>query len=201
MRSDGEETRVAILLAAQEMFLAHGYHGASMRMIAGAAEITPAAIYNHFGGKEALFTASLTHVAPLESLTALLENASGDDTEALLKQLVAGIFAMASEHQVYVRLALVDAQEREGAALATLLPRLLPLFLDFYQRLTSVDAAAGRLRDIPPHLFVRGLVSLVAGYILTGQVVRLVEEDLFPPTDWEQGFTALFLYGALRPPA
>jgi len=199
MRSDGEETHAAILQAAQSLFLTHGYHGTSMRMIADAANITPAAIYNHFNGKEALFTALLEHIAPLEPLTALLEHISGDNVEALLSQLVAGMFALASEHQAYVRLGLIDVQERQGAAVAGLLPRLLPPFLNFYGRLTNADADA-RLRDVPPHLLIRGLVSLMAGYILTDQVIASVEPGFLPPVDWEQGFTRLFLYGALRPP-
>jgi len=199
MRSDGEETHAAILQAAQSLFLTHGYHGTSMRMIADAANITPAAIYNHFAGKEALFTTLLEHIAPLEPLTALLEHISGDNVEALLSQLVAGMFALASEHQAYVRLGLIDVQERQGAAVAGLLPRLLPRFLNFYGRLTNADTGA-RLRDVPPHLLIRGLVSLMAGYILTDQVIASVEPGFLPPVDWEHGFTRLFLYGALRPP-
>ena len=116
-----------------------------------------------------------------------------------MTQLVAGIFALASEHQAYVRLGLIDVQERQGAAVAGLLPRLLPLFLNFYGRLTNADTDA-RLRDVPPHLLIRGLVSLMAGYILTNQVIASVEPRFLPPVDWEQGFTRLFLYGVLRPP-
>ncbi len=198
MRSDGEETHAAILEAAQSLFLTHGYHGTSMRMIADATNITPAAIYNHFTGKEALFTALVERLAPLEPMTALLAQIAGDDMEAVMTQLVAGMFALVSEHQAYIRLGLIDVQEREGAAVAGLLPHLLPLFLGFYQRLMDAGADT-RLRDLPPHLLIRGLISLLAGYILTGQVMAAVEPGLFPPVDWEQGFTRLFLYGVLRP--
>lgn len=201
MRSDGEETHAEILLAAQELFLTHGYHGASMRMIAQAANITPAAIYNHFSGKDALFTALLESVAPIEPLTACLESISGDNAETILAHMVADLLDIVSEHQVYVRLALIDAQERESAALSTLVPNLLPVFLSFYQCLMAADAADGQLRDLAPHLFVRGLVSLIAGYILTEQVVRSFGQNLFPSLNWAQGFTDLFLHGVLRPQA
>ena len=45
----------AILDAAEEVFAASGYDGASMRMIADRAEVAQALIHYHFGTKETLF--------------------------------------------------------------------------------------------------------------------------------------------------
>ena len=46
-----------ILLAAKELFFAKGYKGVSMKEIADAVQVTPAALYYHFPkGKEDLFT-------------------------------------------------------------------------------------------------------------------------------------------------
>jgi len=196
MHSDGKETHKGILQAAKFLFLTHGYHGTSMRMIADAANITPAAIYNHFAGKEALFTALIEHLAPIEQMSAMLEQISGDDTETIMTELVAGMFTLASKHLEYVRLGLIDIQERQGATMASLLPLLLPPFLSFYQRLVDVDTD-NLLHGMPPHLLIRGLISLIAGYTLTDQVVSMVKPGFFPSIDWEQGFTKLFLYGAL----
>lgn len=49
--------RDAILLAAQEMFLAHGYVGTSMNNLAVAACVSKATLYSHFEDKGALFRA------------------------------------------------------------------------------------------------------------------------------------------------
>ncbi|HEY7780844.1 MAG TPA: TetR/AcrR family transcriptional regulator [Ktedonobacterales bacterium] len=50
------ETRRQILAAAEALFIEHGYKGASMKDVAEAVAITPAALYYHFpGGKEELF--------------------------------------------------------------------------------------------------------------------------------------------------
>src|SRR5258706_15937113 len=46
-----------ILTAAKELFFAKGYKGVSMKEIADAVQVTPAALYYHFPkGKEDLFT-------------------------------------------------------------------------------------------------------------------------------------------------
>jgi TetR/AcrR family transcriptional regulator of autoinduction and epiphytic fitness len=47
----------AIVAAACRAFLAHGYEGASMDMVAAEAGVTKKTVYNHFAGKEALFEA------------------------------------------------------------------------------------------------------------------------------------------------
>ena len=52
-----QETWRQILTAAKELFFAKGYKGVSMKEIADAVEVTPAALYYHFPkGKEDLFT-------------------------------------------------------------------------------------------------------------------------------------------------
>jgi AcrR family transcriptional regulator len=56
---DSRDTRERILDAAESIFMAHGYDGASMRQITGEAAVNLAACNYHFGGKEALFHAVL----------------------------------------------------------------------------------------------------------------------------------------------
>lgn len=54
-----QDTRDRILDAAEAIFMAHGYEGASMRQITGEAGVNLAAVNYHFGGKEGLFQAVL----------------------------------------------------------------------------------------------------------------------------------------------
>lgn len=48
------DTRERILDAAEQLFMAHGYDGTSMRQITGVAEVNLAAVNYHFGSKELL---------------------------------------------------------------------------------------------------------------------------------------------------
>lgn len=52
--------RGAILAAATQLFLTHGYAGASMSAVATACGIRKASLYHHFASKEALFSACVT---------------------------------------------------------------------------------------------------------------------------------------------
>lgn len=51
------ETQTRILDAAEELFMQHGFEGASMRMLTGRAGVNLAAINYHFGSKDALIEA------------------------------------------------------------------------------------------------------------------------------------------------
>lgn len=57
--SDVRDTRERLLDAAEAVFMAHGYDGASLRRITGEAGVNLAAGHYHFGSKEALFQAVL----------------------------------------------------------------------------------------------------------------------------------------------
>lgn len=56
---DSEHTRSRILAAGRRCFAAHGYGATTNKMIADRADLTPAAIYFHFGGKQQVFVAAL----------------------------------------------------------------------------------------------------------------------------------------------
>ncbi|MGV9288610.1 TetR/AcrR family transcriptional regulator [Streptomyces sp. NPDC003719] len=104
--------RQAIVRAARKLFLREGF-GVGMDAIAAAAGVSKVTVYNHFGSKEALFTAviagavdesltgepaaALTHLAEADDLrAALLDAARGwvrsvraDDDVTALRNLVA----------------------------------------------------------------------------------------------------------------
>jgi len=54
-----EQSKKAIIKAAQELFKLHGFKKASISEIALAADVSPVTIYNHFGSKEGLVRETL----------------------------------------------------------------------------------------------------------------------------------------------
>ncbi len=56
---DRDDTERAILAAARELFMTHGYRTVTTRQIADACGLTQPALYHHFSGKEALYVATL----------------------------------------------------------------------------------------------------------------------------------------------
>lgn len=196
----GERTRKTILDAAKDLFLSQGYTATSMRQIGQAASITPAAIYNHFSGKDAIFTTLLQEAAPFEQAFALFEETEADALEDLLHQMVRSMVDLVLSHEDYIQLVLIDAQERDGATLITFLPQFYPRFMAFYQRMVALDADRGRLRDIPPPIFMRTLVSLIFGYLITERVAKPAETLNLPSIDWARGLVDIFLHGVLKAP-
>ena len=61
-RARGDATREALLAAAIEVFGRDGFHAASTRAIADAADVRQALIGYHFGGKEGLYVAVFEHI-------------------------------------------------------------------------------------------------------------------------------------------
>jgi AcrR family transcriptional regulator len=72
-RAGDSGTREAIGEAARAQFADLGYHGATIRGIAAAAEVDPALVHHYYGTKEALFAAAMRlPVIPSEVLAAAL---------------------------------------------------------------------------------------------------------------------------------
>jgi AcrR family transcriptional regulator len=69
-RARGEATRERVLAAARALFGDRGYEGTSIEAVLTAAGVSRGALYHHFAGKEALFTAVLEAVS--ERITAQL---------------------------------------------------------------------------------------------------------------------------------
>ncbi|MGH8688665.1 MAG: TetR/AcrR family transcriptional regulator [Burkholderiales bacterium] len=78
-----KETQTRILDAAEELFMQHGFEGASMRMLTARASVNLAAINYHFGSKDALIEAVFrrrldpTNAARLAALERLEADAHG----------------------------------------------------------------------------------------------------------------------------
>lgn len=93
---DGDDpTAAAIIVAAVGVMAEHGYHGTSVRDIATAAEVSPAALYHHFGSKHDLLATILDRGIGLlvrETEEALFH--AGDDPATRLSTIV-GVHVLA----------------------------------------------------------------------------------------------------------
>ena len=112
LQARGEDTRRRILVAALDLFAAHGYEGASTRQIAEGAGVNLPAIQYYFGNKEGLYRAIIEdivadterHMAEvLPRVRAALEDpaaASPELTELLCQTLEAFVTVVTSGPQV-----------------------------------------------------------------------------------------------------
>jgi AcrR family transcriptional regulator len=133
-RPGGADTRAQLLSAARVEFAERGYEGATVRVIADRAGVDPAMVNHWFGGKEALFTASLDlPVDPAEILSDVIPG----DPEHLAERIVARFL------QVW------DATG--GAPMAAVI-----------QSIASHDIAARMLREFVTRVLVGRVLAAVA---------------------------------------
>ncbi|KRE50279.1 TetR family transcriptional regulator [Arthrobacter sp. Soil736] len=77
-----DERRAQLLAAAQEVFVANGYHGAAMDEIAETAHVSKPVLYQHFPSKRELYLALLdSHLGALTDLLMGALNSTTDNKE------------------------------------------------------------------------------------------------------------------------
>ncbi len=89
--SNGEESRQALLQAATDEFLAMGYRAARVQNITRSAGLGLSAINYHFGGKEGLYRAVLSHHAEQAIARLPLNAPEQSDPQAQLRWLVSAL--------------------------------------------------------------------------------------------------------------
>ena len=162
--------RSLILTNAADLFLAKGYRGVSMKMIADAVDVTSAALYYHFpDGKEALFTAMVETVFVGEGLARIDEALTEPQgVRERLTQLTSALLALPLDERL--GLLLRDAREHledpeHQKVILSLLHRIRRHITDVFQH--AQDAGEIRL-DLP----VNVLVSLYVGMLREAKGLR-----------------------------
>jgi AcrR family transcriptional regulator len=109
-----ESTRSALIAAARQAFITHGYAGTSTPDLVEAAGVTRGALYHHFADKEALFRA----VVEAESAAVAAEIEAASAGASLVESLIQGgeayLAAMAATGRT--RLLLIEAPAVLGRA-------------------------------------------------------------------------------------
>lgn len=198
----GEQTRQAILDAAQALFLENGFNGTSMRRIAQlAGGISVGGIYNHFNSKEEIFRALLESLVPYQKIAEALQGVRGTTGPELIANAIRSLIPIAVEHIDALRLIFIDLQEFQGQTSRELGERLVPYVANFIQ---PVLAAEGIRHDLPYPIAWRAAVHLILGYALTEMLFfdmrqrlrfQLAELAEIPPEEWVEGMIEVYLYG------
>ena len=185
----GERTAQRLLDAAERLFADRGFEGTSLRAVADAAGLKEPGIYNHFDGKQALYSAVLERaLGPmLTELAAVLEApaprdgtppenqrqaATQDPTRRAIRRLPRRMTDLLAEHP---RVASLFHQALQGDA-GSLGNRMMTRWLDRLFR----DGPASR----PPFttstraerseaiLRIIAVFNLTTGYFLAGRVME-----------------------------
>jgi len=173
------DTRERILDTAEALFAEKGFAATSVREIAAACSLTPASLYNHFDGKEALYSAVLERglVPLMEALDAPEAGAGGEPSEAAILPRIMAAFGQRPNLP-----RLVYQEAVSGGA--TLVPLIRPWIPPLVAR--ALDTMKRDLHPAFPEEDLRRVigmwVQLVVGYFAVAPLMAefLDEEPLAP---------------------
>jgi AcrR family transcriptional regulator len=164
----GDRTRVALIDASYQLFISKGYHGTSMRDIAGATGLALGGIYNHYSTKEDIFVAMLMERHPFLAIMPALQGAQGESVEALVRDAARRMIATLAEHPDFLNLMFIELVEFKSKHVPQLFELFFPPLMGFMERL---DQAAGTLRPLPPPVMLRSFIGLFFSYVITDLLI------------------------------
>lgn len=199
-KEQAEQTRAAILEAAELLFLQKGVAHSTLEQIAKAAGVTRGAVYWHFQSKAHLFHAMLSQVRlPPEQLAERLSGCDGVDPLLSLRDLcINAIENLARDeqrrriftillHRCEFTAELHEAEERHNA--------FIKLFISQVEDLLTRPDCTSRLQPgVSPGLAARALHALLIG--LFTDWTR--DQSLFDPLQHTADLIDALLRGLLR---
>ena len=191
--SKGKRTRQAIEEAAYELFLDQGYSATSMRQIAEQAGIALGGIYNHFAGKEAIFTAVILNQHPYKQILPIALAVVGDDVESFVYNTAQALVDELGYSPDFLKLVFIEVVEFGGKHMAALFQDVFPQILPLLERFQS-----DKVRAIPPVMLMRVFIGTFIAYYLTEEMLG----DVVMPDLQEEAmghFADIFLHGVLKP--
>jgi AcrR family transcriptional regulator len=154
--------RTQILHAAEAVFAAKGYHGATTREIALAADVSEGTLYNYFASKRDLFTGLM--ISRSDALIDSIAEVQADSIEGAMAQLLAGQFTRMRTHHQF-RLFLQEARLDPDLNRA-LVEDVLPRISREVKQLMAALMDAGIMRRVDPEIANWTLISAVVGLAL-----------------------------------
>ena len=186
-KRSGKESKKKILHAAIKVFSAYGYKGASMRMIAQAADISTGGLYLYFKNKEDLYT-TLIRIR-LNDLAEETREALGDidDPAKAIRTFITMRVNYAKKHR---ELILILGKEQGFTFGIKARKQFFREQRRLVEEIVREGIASGTMRDCKVEEVAKIIICALRGFILS----MLVEADaLFSPEEC----STLFLEGLL----
>ena len=163
-RTKGERTRQAVLESAYELFLEQGYAATSMRQIAERAGLALGGIYNHFSGKEAIFSELILDRHPYKQVLPVLLSTPADDLESFVRQAARTLVSELDQRPDFMKLMFIELVEFKGRNMPNMLNVVLPQVLPLIKKFNKNKKV---LRRMPPFIFFRIFLGLFISYYMT----------------------------------
>lgn len=155
--------RMQILAAAARVFAEKGFHRATTKEIAAAADVSEGTIYNYFGGKREILSA-IVNETETPMVAALLEMGELGDREAMVEMIEKGL-SITEAQLPFNRTLFSEAWVDDGILEESIAARIRQI----HQLLTKYIAeriAAGVFRPVDPALVAQLVLGMFGGLIV-----------------------------------
>ncbi len=191
----GEQTKEAIIQAAHDLFIQQGYHGTSMRQIAGKAGIALGGLYNHFASKEEVFEAVFLEYHPYRQVLPAVLGGPADSIEQFAHDTIRRMLEAIHGQPEFMNLMFIEVVEFQSSHTKKLFKILMPQVIELVQNLLVLNG--DRLKPIPAPMLLRVYFGQFFGFYLT----EIILTDM-SPEEFREGavdyFVDIFLHGVLR---
>ena len=197
-KTNPENTKERILLAAREVFMRQGYAGATTRQIAAEAGVNEVTLFRHFGNKENIFKAVVEQGADLDQLFARMDSFLSGDFAADM-QVIGQIFMrLMVERGAMVHMMLCEAAHfPEMAAVLLENPRRLRKWLSAY---LEKQIKAGAVKQGNPQVMSQAFFGMFFSY---GTLQSVLHDPLVVEVQSEEitrQFVSIFISGSRNLP-
>lgn len=166
--------RQAILEAAQRLFLAKGYEGCSMDVIATEAGVSKLTVYSHFNDKESLFAEAVMSKCNEQLPELLYSLAPESSLAAALEQLAVSFVLLVNSRESVELHRLMISQGASDPQLSKLFFEAGPQqVLNGMSKLFEQATAQGRINIAEPHNAAEHFCCLLKGGLHFRQLIGL----------------------------
>ncbi len=194
--SKGDRTRAAVLEAAYELFLEQGYAATSMRQIAARSGLALGGIYNHFTGKEAIFSELIIDRHPFRDILPIIAGTPSDDVETFVRTAARTMVSELGKRPDFIKLMLIELVEFNGRNVPKMMDFVLPNILPL---ITRFSRSRGVLRPMPPFVFFRAFLGLFFSYFITEMLLANTPVAALQGNSLDH-FVEIFLHGVMQEP-
>jgi AcrR family transcriptional regulator len=197
-----EERKDAILDAAEALFIAQGYEGASIREIARRAEVSSALLYWFFRkGKVDLFAAVLMRRAEEQRALTFPPELLEAPPDEVLPLLARGFTSVITQPDQVGLMRLLFGEnlrhpELISEARVIIMDRALQPLEGYFAR----QMALGRIRRLPVAYVTQAFIGLFLGLALRRELLQEPESRAWPVGDYADAAIEIFLQGLALPP-
>lgn len=185
-----------ILVAAEKLFTARGYHAVMMADVAREANIALPAVQTHFADKASLLAALMDQYSPQQELRTALLQLSSDTPQDMLRGAMQRFIEIFGARANFAKLAIIDIQVNQGAYIEAMFRDIASDAASFINRLSTMPG----VRPVSSIMLARTLAALVIGFVVTQQLAPENAQftmRVMPTKAWVDGISDILLHGIL----